>query len=34
MFLAKDKNVNPFTYILPLGSIEYHIFIMAVLFNY
>ena len=34
MFFAKDKNPYPFTYILSLGSIEYLIFIMTVLFNY
>ena len=27
MFLAKDKNQYPFTYILSLGSIEYLVFI-------
>ena len=34
IFLANDKNLYPFTYILSLGSIEYLIFIMAVLSNY
>ena len=34
MFLAKYKNPYTFTYILSFGSIEYLIFIMAVLSNY
>ena len=34
MFLAKDENLCPFTYILSLGSIEYFIFIMVVLFSF
>ena len=33
-FFARDKNPFPFTSILSLGSIEYLIFIMTVLFNY
>ena len=34
MFLAKDKIPYPFTYILALGSVEYLIPIMVVLFTY
>ena len=34
IFLANDKNLYPFTYILSLGSIEYLIFITTILFNY
>ena len=30
IFLAKDKNPYPFTYILSLGSIEYLIFIIFI----
>ena len=33
MFLAREKNPYPFKYILSLGSVEYLIFIMVVLFN-
>ena len=34
IFLANDKTSYPFTYILSLGSTEYLIFILAILFNY